>query len=609
MVRIARLLAGLAGLAGLVLVATATPAAAQDCNISLFHGLDGYFNCQDRGSYGGFAYQLSDPLNVNSGTADLICEALDPPACLSPAAGVAGDLRMTIESDWSNPGFEGCIAPGGVGNRLALVVAAGDARGGTTMLVSLSGANSEIYYLIEAAHLYDVVHDHAFPLDCSPSVDVTGTSPGEIRLQFRAPTLHTDCDPGTAGDILHVCGATPYLPTLGLGALYTKVQPCADPVDLRTSTWTPTGQTLDAQRRVIFSAPAPADPAQCRLLGVPYVLDGVVSPAVGAMVSGADCVNRDGDPSWTCALDCDGLTCGADCDDNDPNAYPGSPNGACDPDNCPGVNNPGQEDADGDGRGDVCDNCPMVANPGQQDQDGDGIGDACDNCPLVPNPGQENPDGDGYGDACDPCPGILDNGMDSDLDGFGDACDNCPAVANPDQLDPDHDAIGEVCDNCPGIPNPTQSDLDADQLGDACDNCLNFPNPGQEDCDNDGIGSACDVCGDPNSGQPIECGCFANLPLNILISGSSPQGRGSGTLTWRTANELSTVGFNVVIIDPRKGTRTNLNTAVIPCQSCTDGRGASYAFIVPKHKNGRDIFVEVLLVSGQTEIFGPAVRN
>jgi len=60
-------------------------------------------------------------------------------------------------------------------------------------------------------------------------------------------------------------------------------------------------------------------------------------------------------------------------------------------DNCPSNYNPGQQDTDDDGDGDVCDS----------DDDGDGKNDDVDNCPKTYNPGQGDMDGDGRGDACD----------------------------------------------------------------------------------------------------------------------------------------------------------------------------------------------------------------
>jgi hypothetical protein len=44
----------------------------------------------------------------------------------------------------------------------------------------------------------------------------------------------------------------------------------------------------------------------------------------------------------------------------------------------PSINDPNADD-DGDGIPNGSDNCPLVFNPGQQDLDGDGVGDLCDN--------------------------------------------------------------------------------------------------------------------------------------------------------------------------------------------------------------------------------------
>ena len=47
------------------------------------------------------------------------------------------------------------------------------------------------------------------------------------------------------------------------------------------------------------------------------------------------------------------------------------------------------------------DNCKTDKNPGQEDSEEDGIGNVCDNCPDADNFDQENSDGDAKGNVCD----------------------------------------------------------------------------------------------------------------------------------------------------------------------------------------------------------------
>ena len=228
--------------------------------------------------------------------------------------------------------------------------------------------------------------------------------------------------------------------------------------------------------------------------------------------------------------------------------------------------------------------CLHILDP--TDVDGDQFPPCRDNCPLVYNPDQR----------------------DSDADGVGDVCDNCPAVANADQKDSDGDKVGDVCDNCPNAVNTNQADQDGDLLGDACDNCPGVANPNQADTDGDGFGDACDNCPTiPNIDQN-PCACAECIPTDVTITFSSPFGKGSGLVSWRTGIEVDILGFNVVTFDS-KGNRIQLNPVLIPCEECITGVGHAYADVIPKHKSGHNIFVEQLRLNGSVQVFGPAVRN
>jgi hypothetical protein len=530
-------LAGTAWCAGSLL----SPGVEAACDISVpVVNLTSYLACPDQGWVEAYAYQVSDLLGVNSDATDILCRDQSEPGCAGFGGG-SGDGTDAIHTDWQLPGMAGCpLSVEGNASRIALVVAAGTPQFGTSLLISLAGTNPDFGYVLELAHPLAASGVDALPLACEGSVFVTDVQFGSVTLQFRPPILHSDCDPGTYGATIGVCLPDPFAPTLLTGPVYARVQPCADSIDLRSSLWTPTGTTPDAAGVAVVPVPTPAH-GQCLFLGATTLIDGVESPAITAFVADTGCVDHDGDTFTTCASDCDGLVCKADCNDNNPTIYPEAV------ETCNGLD----------------DNCDGQVDELLCDSDGDGVDDTEDNCPTIPNANQ----------------------FDFDADNRGDVCDNCPAVANANQSDIDADGYGDACDNCPSIPNAGQQDNDGDGVGDICDNCPTVPNPDQNPL-------ACDFC---SSLQPT-------------LSLTNPIGKGSGTVRWQTCFEGDVIGFNVVNFD-NQGHRTQINPALIPCQECSSGRGASYVTLIPKHRGGHNIFIEMLRVNGLVQLFGPATRE
>ena len=558
----------------LTLCLTARSSGAEPCGTSLplLHFLGGTLQGLPESELSGRVTVFGAIPGVDSGTATFVCGAagqVSAGGICTPGAGTSDDGIVTVLGDWGAPGVNGCPRAMANGDSPNVAFVTSIQNEGThfyrgVYVLASVGYSADVYgaFVLDFAHPLDDSGSGVLPLTASPLpsprvfsvVDQGGST--VVQLDWPAPQTHDDCLQNMAG----TCADYPtggVRPVVDGYAIYGRTGPCNEPpTSGRLSAWTaPLASPGEIVRTTGPSATVtvPFDPAglQCTFLAIGLIVGGFPGGAVSsAAIVGAS--NCDVDP------------------------LPDSM------DNCPCVDNPAQEDVDGDNVGDACDNCVQVPNPGQSDADGDGVGDACDNCPSAANAGQADRDRDGRGDACDNCPDVANAGQaDLDADFVGDVCDNCPTVANPAQQDHDHDAIGDHCDNCPNEPNSDQRDSDGDFLGDRCDPCPYDPSPVA-------------VC----------CQCIPD----VCISLTSPIGKGSGIVSWRTIAEYDLVGFNVVTID-NQGSRKQLNPALIRCEECFTGLGHVYATIIPKHKSGHAVFVEMLRLTGIAQVQGPAVKD
>jgi hypothetical protein len=631
-------LAVISAVAVALLVAPA--AQAQECGFSLASGhllggawlgfneatLSGRVSFKDAGG----AYQ-------HNGTVPFVCgTAGDPSASGScpEQAGTASDTTgaIVIDGNWAATGVTGCpqVSRDGDFPNAALVTSIANEgtanHSGQYMLASVG------YSLNIGAYIFDLSTGlqnlSANPMP-APSLagDQVPIAGGRVRapLTWLAAVTNDECSAeiqSALPDVLRgTCpGGSRPSPLDGYAVYYMQASCAAPPMTSRTSLWTPIsaadgGVVMRDTSGVLATSTAVNVPASdattCTYVALALVAGGATSTAVSDDLS-LGVSDRDGD----------GVA------DNR--------------DNCPTVYNPNQLNSDasnpggGDTLGDACDNCDFVANQNQADTEiggGDGVGDACDNCLTVYNPNQaDNGDHDGVGDACDNCatvangpaqaniPGVG-NQTNRDTDALGDACDNCDFVSNPGQEDNgDHDGVGDACDNCLTTYNPGQENSDGDAVGDACDNCKFIDNPPdpdtgkQTDADNDGFGDVCDNC--PTVYNPDQSdldgdgkgdACDPTV-RDLFISFTSVLGKGSGTLTWNTTVEVDIFGFNVYVTNV-KGVRIQQNKFLIPCKKCGTGEPAAYDFIIPKHKSGRGISVEMLFVDGNKESFGPAIKR
>jgi len=294
------------------------------------HSLGSYFeHCRDDRPLLSHFFLLTDPAGVNSANVDAVCRVF--PSLTSqfipcqPEAGIPGDDQVTLEFDWGGvgPAFPGCPSPLRSVNGGARIHTHTVTADGTSILTSLSFSVDYSFYVVEMAQPW--TGTVSVPIACDEPgrrllrVDAATTSGGSqnVDLTVFAPTISTDCDPGSAGVSIGLCNGAAPIATITPGRVYLQRGSCAAlPVpDLRTGAWTFLADS-DTQGHASVTFATPAND-ECVYLGATYRFDDRESPAIAGFVKS---------PFAACAdADEDGVTiCDGDCDDANPRAYPGN---------------------------------------------------------------------------------------------------------------------------------------------------------------------------------------------------------------------------------------------------------------------------------------------
>jgi len=292
---------------GLILMAllavAGAPSAWAVCNgvasQPVWHGsLSWISNCPDALPVTGFVYSLAQPTLNNSGTQSdlLVCEAggvlggIGIPC--QDAAGVAGDGNVTIMYDFGigNPGAVGCPNPAQDLNGTFPVAVQVLCNNGASTLLSVGYSQDLLMYLLEFAH----------PLDNSPiqagfenGPSLTSYSAGQVCVNVPAPTVHSDCDPGTQGEG-YSCIDPGARAAFTRGQLYTREAACGSSPDPRVASgWTLAAVPLDAAGDACNTIIQPATPGQCAFIGATSRVGGVETGALSGwfQVGGVNAAN------------------------------------------------------------------------------------------------------------------------------------------------------------------------------------------------------------------------------------------------------------------------------------------------------------------------------